>query len=145
MRKLVKCCELCNKYQPAEPQLSNWQPDFPFMSLEKFGTHILVWSAQNDLIMDYYSRWHMIRLLRDITASIIDNPFTHILTEYALFFINVADCGSQFVSEKFKKMCKWSGITQIFSCPCHHEANNSIEKILLRKALKSMQSPYTAI
>ena len=103
------------------------------------------------MIVDYYSRFPVIRLLSDMSSHTICNHFTSVLAEYGLPATIISDFGSQYVSERFKTKCKQSGITLCFSSPYHHQANSLDErtvgtcKFLLRKALEKDECPYTAL
>lgn len=152
IRQTVKDCGLCNKHLPAQPKLPIIQPDLPTRPWEKLGTDIFEFNGKKYLmIVDYYSRFPVIRLLSDITANTICNHFTSVFAEYGLPTTIISDSGSQYVSEKFKAKCEQSGITLSFSSPYHHQANSLAErtigtcKSLLTKALESKECPYTAL
>ena len=66
------------------------------------------------MIVDYYSRFPIVRPLSNMSVSTISHHFTSVLTEYGLPSFIVADLGSQFVSEKFTRECKQSSITPSF-------------------------------
>lgn len=58
------------------------------------------------MVVDYYSRFPVIRLLSNMTGHTVCNHFTSILAEYGLPATIVADFGSQFISERFKTKCE---------------------------------------
>lgn len=97
------------------------------------------------MIVDYYSRFPVIRLLSDMIASTICNHFTSVLAEYGLPTTIV------FFSEKFKTKCEQSGLTLNFSSPYHHQANSLAERMigtcksLLTKAMENKECPYAAL
>ena len=103
------------------------------------------------MIVDYYSRFPVIRLLSDMTANTICNHFTSVLAEYGLPAEIISDFGSQYVSEKFKEMCKQCGITLQFSSRYYHQSNSLAEKrvgtckSIMKKAVEMKECPYTAI
>ena len=83
IKQLVKDCDICNKYQAEQPKLPVMQPDLPTRPWEKLGTDIFEFKGNKYLmIVDYYSRFPVIRLLGDITADTICNHFTSVLAEY---------------------------------------------------------------
>ena len=109
-------CDICNKYQAEQPKLPVMQPDLPTRRWEKLGTDISEFKGNKYLmIVNYYSRFPVIRLLGDITADTIYNHFTSVLAEYGLPSVIIADFGSQYISAKFKDSCTKSGITLTFS------------------------------
>ena len=152
VKQLVKDCDTCNKFQPEQPKLPLMQPDLPTRPWEKLGTDIFEFKGMKYLmIVDYYSRFPVTRLLSDITADTICNHFTSILAEYGLPSTIIADFGTQYISTKFKDSCTNSGITLTFSSPYHHQANSLAEcaigscKSLWKKAVEGSKCPYTAV
>jgi len=93
------------------------------------------------MVVDYYSRLPVIRLLNDMTSHTVCNHFTSILEEFGLPATIITDFGSQYIS----------GITLLCSSPYHHQANSLAEraigtcKSLLRMALEENECPYTAL
>ena len=149
---MVKDCELCNKYQQAQPRLPAMQPDLPTRPWEKLGSDIFQFNGANYLIIvDYYSRFPVIRPLNDTSASTISSHLTSLFAEYGLPSALTADFGSQFISELFKKKCEESNITLMFSSPYHHQANGVAErcvgttKSLWKKSAENNQCPETAL
>ena len=134
------------------PRLPILQPDLPTRPWEKLSTDIFEFNKEKYLmVVDYYSRFPVIRLLSNMTSHTVCNHFTSILAEYGLPATIVADFRSQFISESFKTKCEQNGITLHCSCPYHHQANSLAErtigtcKSLLRKALEEKERPYTAL
>ena len=80
--------------------------------------------------MDYYSRFPVIRKLDNIRASTISNKFTAVLLEYGLPDVIVADYGTQYTSEDFRKKCEDCNIELKFSSPYHHQANSVAERTI---------------
>ena len=103
------------------------------------------------IVVDYYSRFPVIRLLHDTTAETVCTHFKSILAEHGLPSTIIADCGPQYISEKFRKRCEMSNITLKYSSPHHHQANSIAErtigtvKSLWKKALEEKSCPYTAL
>ena len=152
VKQLVKDCDTCNKFQPEQPKLPLMQPDLPTRPWEKLGTDIFEFKGMKYLmIVDYYSRFPVIRLLSDMTADTICNHFTSVLAEYGIPSTIIADFGIQYISTKFKNSCTNSGITLTFSSPYHHQANSLAEcaigscKSLWKKAVEGSKCPYTAV
>ncbi|XP_044167190.1 uncharacterized protein K02A2.6-like [Acropora millepora] len=128
------------------------QPDLPTRPWEKLGSDIFQFNGANYLIIvDYYSRFPVIRPLSDISASTVSSHFTSVFAEYGLPSLLTADFGSQFVSEMFKRKCEESGVTLKFSSPYHQQANGAAErcvgttKSLWKKAVANKQCPDTAL
>ena len=145
----MKDCDICNKYQAEQPKLPAMQPHLPTRPWEKLGTDIFEFKVNKYLmIVDYYSRFPVTRLLGDITADTICNHFTSVLAEYGLPSVIIADFGAQYISAKFKDSCTKSGITLTFSSPYHHQANSFAERAvgtLWKKAVEGSKCLYTAV
>ena len=75
------------------------------------------------MIVDYFSRFPVIRLLNNMTSHTVCNHLTSILAEYGLPTTIVADFGSQYISERFQSKCKESSITLCCSSPYHQPAS----------------------
>ena len=103
------------------------------------------------MIVDYYSKFPVSRLLSDMSAETIYNHFTSVLAEYGLPSIIIADFGTQYISQKFKDNCVECGVTIKFRSPYHHQANSLAEravwtcKSLWKKAVESNKCLYTAL
>ena len=106
IREMIKICAVCNKHLPAQAKLPIMQPELPTRPWEKIGADIFHFKESNYLmIVDYYSRFPVIRPLTDMKASTVSAQFTSVLSEYGIPSIILTDFGSQFVSESFKKSC----------------------------------------
>lgn len=152
IKNIVKNCDHCIKHQSAQPKLPIMQPELPTRPWEKLGSDIFEFKGRKYLmIIDYYSRFPVIRLLSDISAATVCNNFTSVFAEYGLPSEIVTDFGSQYTSDKFRNICHQNGIILHFSSPYHHQTNGVAErtigtyKCMLKKALESNQSPYTAL
>ena len=112
---------------------------------EKLGIDIEFKGNKYLMIVDYCSRFLVIRLLSDITADTMCNHFTSILA------VIIVDFGTQYISAKFKNGWTKSGIALTFSSPYHHQANSLTEravgicKSLWKKAVEGSKCPYTAV
>ena len=152
VKEMVKGCDLCQKYQAAQEKLPLMQPDLATRPWEKLGTDIYELNGRHYLlVVDYYSKFPITRLLNDITAATVCDHFSSIFSEHGRPDTILADFGSQYISEKFRTKCKNSNITLLFSSPYHHQANSLAErtvrtmKSLLKKAIEDKQCPYEAV
>ncbi|XP_015762246.1 PREDICTED: uncharacterized protein K02A2.6-like [Acropora digitifera] len=152
VRQMVKDCALCNRHQRAQPKLPPMQSDLLTRPWEKLGPDIFQVNGANYLIIvDYYSRFPVIKPLSDISASTWSSHFTSVFAEYGMPLLLTADFGSQFVSEMFKRKCEENGVGLTFSSPYHHQANGIAErcvgttKSLWKKAVTNNQCPETAL
>ena len=149
---MVTDCATCQKFQSAQPKMPILQPDCPTHPWEQLGTDIFKFKECKYLIVvDYYSRFPVVRLLHDTTAETVCTHFKSIPAEHGLPSTIIADCGPEYISEAFKKRCEMSNITLKYSSPYHHQANSIGEraigtvKSLWKKALEEKSCPYTAL
>ena len=83
VRQMVKDCALCNRHQRAQPKLPAVQSDLLTRPWEKLGSDIFQVNGANYLIIvDYYSRFPVIKPLSDISASTWSSHFTSVFAEY---------------------------------------------------------------
>uniref|UniRef100_A0A3B3I7K6 Gypsy retrotransposon integrase-like protein 1 n=1 Tax=Oryzias latipes TaxID=8090 RepID=A0A3B3I7K6_ORYLA len=129
IREMVKGCHVCSMFQPAQQKLPIMQPDLPTRPWEILGSDIFEFDSHKYLIIvDYSSRFPVVRLLPDISARTVCTYFKSVLGEHGLPSTIIADCDTQYVSEEFKKRYEDSNITLKFSSPCHHQANSVAER-----------------
>lgn len=80
IHEMVKACEPCNKYQQAQQKLPAIQPELPTRPWEKLGTDIFQFNWSKYLmVVDYYSRFPIVRPLSNMWASTISHHFTRVL------------------------------------------------------------------
>ena len=83
IKEMVKVCATCQKFQSAQPKMPIVQPDHPSHPWEQLGTDIFEFKGYKYLIVvDYYSRFPVIRLLHDTTAETVCTHFKSILAEH---------------------------------------------------------------
>ena len=113
--------------------------------------HIWFNSAKYLVIVDYFPRFPVIRLISNMTANTICSDFTRILSEYGLPSHIHADFGTQYISKEFRKMCDNSGIKLTFSSPYHHQVNSVAQRAIVtcksiwKKTLDEKKCPYSAM
>ena len=129
IQKMVQNCPQCSQHQPAPSKLPILQPDPPNRPWEKIGTDIFEYQKSRYLIIvDYFSHYIIVKYLPDIRAETVSNLFMEVLTEYGLPSTIMADCGTQYTSELFKKKCEESGVQLLHSSPYHHQSNSVAER-----------------
>ena len=152
VKSVVQQCTSCTQHQHAQPKMPIQQPDLPTRPWSKLGTDIFEYRGTHFLmIVDYYSRFPVIRQINNIRASTVVDKFTGVLLEYGIPDTIVADCGTQYTSEEFRQKCKDCNIELSFSSPYHHQANSVAErtigtiKHLWKKSEQDGQSIATAL
>ena len=129
IKKMVMQCQQCSQNQSAPAKLPILQPELPTRPWEKIGTDIFEYKTKRYLmIVDYFSRFIIVKFLPDIRSETVSNTLMEVLTEFGLPSTIMADCGTQYTSELFKQKCKDSGIEIIYSSPYHHQSNSVAER-----------------
>ncbi|MCG8048362.1 MAG: DDE-type integrase/transposase/recombinase [Candidatus Thiodiazotropha taylori] len=142
--RLVRQCHACQLVsQPTKPEpMSRTQlPEGPWQHLAldlmgpfPSGDHVLV-------VVDYYSRWYEIALLKTITSSKIINCLNKMFCTHGLPLSVTCDNAPQLVSEEMKDYLKHNGIQQHLVTPYYAQANGEVERQnrSLLKAIKTLQ------
>ena len=71
--------------------------------------------------------FHCVRQLPDIQTDTVTEMFGSITDEFGLCKTILADSGTQFTSEQFRKKCREPGILLLFSSLHHNQANSLAE------------------
>ena len=81
IRSMIKDCQLCAQHQAAPTKIPILQPELPTRPWEKIGTGLFEYKEQNYLmIVDYYSRYIIVRQLPNIRADTVSGGVTRTIT-----------------------------------------------------------------
>ena len=148
LKELVTNCRVCLKYSQANckdsksigPPLGQEIPTRPWV---KLATDIFTFNNQNYLlIVDYMSRFPVIRHLSNMTAKMVAEHMNAIFSELGIPKTLVSDNRPCYTGDQFKKTMSHLGIMHITTSPHHHQSNRLAEgyvriiKNLLSKAKK---------
>ena len=157
LKELVTNCRVCLKYSQANrkdlksigPPLGQEIPTRPWV---KLATDIFTFSNQNYLlIVDYMSRFPVIRHLSNMTAKMVAEHMKAIFSELGIPKTLVSDNGPCYTGDQFKKTMSHLGITHITTSLHHHQSNGLAEgyvriiKNLLSKAKETGQDYHEVI
>ena len=118
IRDMVQKCEVYSRHQPTPSKLPIMQPDMPTGPWEKIGTDIFEYDNEKHLmIVDFFSRYFVLKKLPDIKAQTVSSKFTEALIEFGMPTTIMADFGTQYTSEEFKKKCRNMNINITYSSP----------------------------
>lgn len=142
--KFVKSCRGClmvSQPNPPEPMRRRPLPNeawidvaLDFMGPLPSGEYLLV-------IVDYFSRYKEVRAMRKITSEATWNELEPIFVRLGFPRTITLDNGRQFVSEKFRNLCKHHGIFLNFSTPYWPQENGQVER-QNRSLLKRLKISY---
>ena len=148
LKELVTNCRVCLKYFQANckdsknigPPLGQEIPTRPWV---KLATDIFTFNNENYLlIVDYMSKFPVIRCLSHMTAKMVAEHMKAIFSELGVPKTLVSDNGRCYTGDQFKKTMSHLGIMHITTSPHHHQSNGlaqgyvKIIKNLLSKAKK---------
>lgn len=88
-------------------------------------------------MIDAFSKWPEVRIVKDITAKIIIKEFRNIFASYGIPKMLVTDNGRTFIAEEFKYFLKGCGITHKCA-PYNPVTNGQAERFVqtFKNALK---------
>ena len=121
--QLVKKCRECCKEQkqPAEPFITSELPELPF---RKVGMDLFEWEKQSHLlVVDYYSRYIEIALLKRTTATEVIAHMKSIFARHGIPELIVLDNGPQYSSEEFSKFMREYQCQHVTSSPLYPQSN----------------------
>ena len=157
LKELVTTCRVCLKYSQANrkdsksigPPLGQEIPTRPWA---KLATDIFTFNNENDLlIVNYMSRFPVIRCLSNMTAKVVAEHMKAIFSELGVPKTLVSHNGPCYTGEQFKKTKSHLGIMYITTSPHHHHSNGlaqsyvKIIKKLLSKAKETGQDYHEVI
>ena len=155
LKQLVTNCHICLKFSSANrqdnigPSLGQEVPTTPWT---KLASDIFTWQNNNYLILvDYMSRFPIVRKLTSMTADCVLSHLTSIFNEYGPPNSLVTDNGPCYSSSTFKTAMIQHGVHHITISPHYHQSNGLAEgyvrivKSLFNKAHEEGSSIQTAL
>ena len=157
LKELVTNCTICLKHSAANhknsakigPSLGQEVPSKPWV---KLATDIFTFDNHNYLlVVDYTSRFPVIRRLTSMTARVVAEHLKAIFSELGVPDTLISDNGPCYTGEYFRAAMHKLGITHITTSPHHHQANGLAEgyvriiKNLLSKAKETGEDYHEVI
>ena len=132
LEELVLNCQLCLKHSTAKrkpkptPSLGQEIPVVPWTKLASDIFHF-----QNDsylLIVDFTSRFPVVRKLKSMTAKHVASHFSQVFGEYGWPDTLLTDNGPCYASHEFKQLMADMSVNHITSSPHYPQSNGLAEK-----------------
>ena len=129
---VLNCTQLCLKYSRLKDKntpntaLGHEIPSVPWI---KVATDIFHFESNSYLlVVDYTSRFPIVRELKSMSAQHITKHFKLIFSEYGWPDSLVSDNGPHYVAETFTNLMKEYGVNHITSSPHYPQSNGLAEK-----------------
>ena len=134
LEQLILNCQLCLKYSRSKDKgtphtaLGHEGPPVPW---SKVATDIFHYESQPYLlIVDYTSRFLIVRKLKSMPAQHITEHFKSIFSEYGWPDMLVNDNGPCYAAEAFSNLMKEYAVNHITSSPHYPQSNGLVEKFV---------------
>ena len=147
LEELVKSCPECYRVQKqqAQPLITSVFPELPW---QKVATDLFEWKNKNYLlIVDYYSRYIEIALLKQITAEEVIKHTKSLFARHGIPEVVISDNGPQYSSKVYANFAKEYHFKHVTSSPYHPQSNGEAERAVdtIKSLLKKEKDPYLAI
>ncbi len=80
------------------------------------------------MIVDYYSKYPVVKLLQDNSAESLIEAFSEIVALFGIPNKLITDCGTNYMSDRFQLFCQKLGITHTPISSEHKQANDLTER-----------------
>ena len=134
LENLIINCQLCLKYSKSKNKstpptaLGHEVPAVPW---SKVATDIFHYESQPYLlVVDYTSRFPIVRRLKSMSAQNITEHFKSIFSEYGWPDTLVSDNGPCYTAEMFTNLMKEYAVNHITSSPHYPQSNGLVEKFV---------------
>jgi len=135
--EVVEQCTTCNELHDTQKRC-NLQPyDIPPCAWHTLGTDVFYYHGDKFLlIVDYYSKFPIVKKLMNESSSHIISTFKEVFAEYGIPEKIVSDSGSNLTSQEFKTFASALDIKTVASSPYHHQSNGQAENAV--KQIKNL-------
>ena len=137
----IKNCTKCLMFRQTQPKDKIIHHDILAKPWETFATDIFSLNSKHyHCIVDYHSKFPVIKKLEDLPADSLILVCKVIFAEYGLPKKIMSDSGGNFISDKFKTFCKSLNIEQAFLSLYHHQSNGQVDACIkcIKHTLKNV-------
>lgn len=153
IKDTVRTCGICLKYRNKQLKEPMWVDEQERLTpWSKVGIDLFTLHGKNYvLLMDYYSHYPEIALLKDTAASTVTTHVKSFFTRHGVPDTVRTDNGPQFNCQAFRDFSKMYGFEHVTSSPLYPQPNRLVEntvkrvKLLLKKASHSNSDLYLAL
>ena len=134
LKNLILNCQLCLKYSKSKNKSTPHTAlghEVPAVPWSKVATDIFHYESQPYLlIVDYTSRFPIVRRLKSMSAQCVTEHFKSIFSEYRWPDTLVSDNGPCYTAEMFTNLMKEYAVNHIESSPHYPQSNGLAEKFV---------------
>ena len=147
LKELINRCETCRLARPAQKSEPLQPTPLPQRPWQKLGADLCQHRGKNFLIVvDYYSRWLEILLLKSTTASVVIKKLRYLFSTHGMPDVIVSDNGPQFRCKEFRDFAQECDFYHQTSSPGFPQANGEAESaVKIAKKILQQESPDTAL
>ena len=136
--KVCHGCQVTSSCDPPDPMSRVLPPSAPWQDCSADLLGPLPTGESVLVVVDYYSRFLEVALLKSITSTKIIEAITHMFARFGVPFSLRTDNGPQFVSEEFEAFLRAHGVEHRRTTPLWPQANGEVER-QNHSLLKSLQ------
>ena len=128
IKKYIKQCATCLEFQQMQPKEKIIHHDIPLRPWEVVRADVFNFNNIIYLcVVDYNSKFPIVRKLQGLAVEHLINAVTAIFAEYGIPHKIMYDTGTNFVSERFRQLCRSINVEQAVSSAYHHQSNGQVE------------------
>ncbi|XP_019628682.1 PREDICTED: uncharacterized protein K02A2.6-like [Branchiostoma belcheri] len=152
IEKMVQTCRTCKKYQNSQQKEEMTPTETPSRPWKKLGADLFYLNQKWFLlVVDYYSKFPIVKTLKSLKASTVTQAFKGIFAEQGIPDEVICDNGTQFTSQEFRQAAEEYGFRITTSSPYYPKGHGFIErqvqtvKKTLTKSLETGEDPNLAL
>ena len=144
----VKHCAKCQANKPAQSKEPLLPHDVPPRAWHTLGSDIFYKNNSSYLlVVDYYSKFPVIKKLSSTTANAVVNQFKAIFSEHGIPEKVISDNGPQYSATEFVEFSEQYGFTHVTSSPMYARSNGQAERTVktVKDIWEKSNDPYMAL
>ena len=128
----IKHCAMCLEFQQMQPKEKIIHHDILLRPWEVISADVFHFNNKNYLcIVDYHSKFPVIKRLERLSAESLVNTVKIIFTEYGIPQKMMSNAGTNFISDTFWQFCKSINVEQAVSSAYHHQSNGQVKAYII--------------
>ena len=128
IKNYIKHCAMCLEFQQMQPKEKIIHHNIPLRPWEVVSANVFHFNNKNYLcIVDYHSKFPVIKRLERLSAESLVNTVKIILTKYGIPPKIMSDTGTNFISDMFQQFCKSINVEQAVLSAYHYKSNGQVE------------------